>query len=254
MIIGISGKIGSGKDTVAKIINWLIWKERYHKFDESVVFSEQWYPKSSDAGTYEVKRFAGKLKKITAILTGCKESDLDDQNFKLKELPKEWWTYKRGVHGKGEFKFEHAPARHLKPEEFALADEHGRIRKPTYRWLLQVIGADMFRTIIGEDVWVNALFADYKGTPRNMRLVGDPMEDFPNWIITDVRFPNEADAIKERGGKLIRLERVMETYSDHPSETSLDNYLKFDYTIFNNRTIDSLVHNVKQILIDEKIL
>ena len=30
---------------------------------------------------------------------------------------------------------------------------------------------------------------------------------YPNWIITDVRFPNEADAIKGRGGIIIRVNR-----------------------------------------------
>ena len=30
---------------------------------------------------------------------------------------------------------------------------------------------------------------------------------YPNWCITDVRFPNEADAVTERGGKLIKVIR-----------------------------------------------
>ena len=84
----------------------------------------------------------------------------------------------------------------------------------------------------------------------------------PNWIITDVRFPNECEAIKQRGGIVIRVERKpfnraggMEgnkQFSEqikedtHPSETALDNY-KFDYVIENNSDIPSLIEKVKQL-------
>lgn len=52
-------------------------------------------------------------------------------------------------------------------------------------------------------------------------------------MITDVRFPNEADAVKQRGGYNIQVQRLREDgrpfFSsdrpvDHPSETALDGY------------------------------
>lgn len=88
---------------------------------------------------------------------------------------------------------------------------------------------------------------------------------YPSWCITDVRFPNEAKAIKDRGGLLIRVNRLNSTPQDghifvpnkdrtHPSETSLDNYEEFDYVIKNEGTIEELIEKVREILIKEKII
>ena len=90
----------------------------------------------------------------------------------------------------------------------------------------------------------------------------------PNWIITDMRFPNELEAVKSRGGITIRVNRPCEecgvieghkmiphknTPSIHPSETSLDS-AEFDYTIESNSTIEDLIHTVTLILKREKII
>lgn len=57
-----------------------------------------------------------------------------------------------------------------------------------------------------------------------------------NIAIDDVRFPNEVEYIRGLGGKVVRLERFesLNIYGknlDDPSETSLDKYHLFDYTI-----------------------
>ena len=75
-----------------------------------------------------------------------------------------------------------------------------------------------------------------------------------NWIITDVRFPNELEAIEKRGGLTIRVERSRYSNGDfHASETALDN-AEFDYTINNNGTIEQLIEKVREILIKEGII
>lgn len=60
----------------------------------------------------------------------------------------------------------------------------------------------------------------------------DPTKD---WMVTDVRYPNEADAIKKLGGLVIRLERhasrdnmVSDEVKASLSETALDSYERFD--------------------------
>lgn len=67
-----------------------------------------------------------------------------------------------------------------------------------------------------------------------------------NYVFDDVRFENEANAIKNLGGKLIRVNRYekLNVYGknlDVPSETALDNY-EFDYVIHEvwNTTQESL--------------
>lgn len=80
---------------------------------------------------------------------------------------------------------------------------------------------------------------------------------YPNWIITDMRFPNELEAVKQRNGIIIKVVRPTEknktTARLHPSETSLDN-VKFDYEIINDGEVVDLIEKVKTILITEKII
>jgi hypothetical protein len=73
---------------------------------------------------------------------------------------------------------------------------------------------------------------------------------YPNWIITDVRFPNEAQAIVDRGGIMIRINRTDKSRinADHPSETALDNWDGFNYIIDNNGTIEDLHAHAEAIL------
>lgn len=65
-LIGISAKIGSGKDTFFDIVQ--------KKVD----------------GSYENKKFAFKLKQIASILTGISPEKFEDQEFKKTFLSKEW--------------------------------------------------------------------------------------------------------------------------------------------------------------------
>lgn len=93
------------------------------------------------------------------------------------------------------------------------------------RALLQRLGVSV-REHIGENTWVDAALQDVDPVART--------------VITDVRFPNEADAIRERGGVLVRIRRPQTgAVNAHVSETALDGY-RFDYVIENSGTIDNL--------------
>lgn len=61
------------------------------------------------------------------------------------------------------------------------------------------------------------------------------------WIITDVRFPNEAEAIRAAGGIVFKVVRPSLGVSDdeHPSETSVD-LIEADHTIINDGTLADL--------------
>jgi hypothetical protein len=109
---------------------------------------------------------------------------------------------------------------------------------------------------------VNALFADY-------RLWSDGSKDwYPNWIITDMRFPNEMEAVVKRNGITIRVVRACsecgktghhkmscskQYTKEHSSETALDD-AKFDYEIINDAGIPELIEKVRKILIKEKLI
>ncbi len=98
----------------------------------------------------------------------------------------------------------------------------------TVREFLQRLG-NAVRESIHPDFWINALFNTYND----------------NIIIADVRYPNEVQAIKERGGKVIRIERPGAGAGNHISETALDNYNGWDIVIDNVGTLEDLFNVIK---------
>lgn len=102
----------------------------------------------------------------------------------------------------------------------------------TGREFLQKLGTECIRDVLHPDAWVNALMWEYN-------------KPYPNWIITDCRFINEAITIKKYGGIMVRVNRA-DTYpaNTHTSETELD-YWPFDYVIENTSSLDELKHNVE---------
>lgn len=279
MLIGISGKINSGKDTVGKIIQYLVWKSKVEKGELPLaVYSFSDFARETSFGKnqskVDIKKFADTLKDIVCLLIGCTREQLEDHEFKDTELGEEWWYWENSF-GKR--------INYLDNPDYSTPDSKSRkLVKPTPRLLLQLLGTECGRNIIHPNVWVNALFANYKadkevyyhshteaGVNHGLTLL-----EYPNWIITDVRFPNELEAIKKRGGITIRVNRNpinvvvegqklhvnQEDYNkhilkkeEHPSEIALDN-AEFDYTINNDSSIEDLIHTVSLILKREKII
>lgn len=98
-------------------------------------------------------------------------------------------------------------------------------KNPDVREFLQNLGVSV-RKRLGEDTWVNAAFLDVdKSRPV---------------VITDCRFPNEAQAIKARGGKIVRISRdTVRAVNAHESETALDDY-QFDAYLDNSGSVEGL--------------
>ena len=231
-LIGISGKMGSGKDTLSIVLNYLADKD-----------APDWiggWDQNVEDFVYKNKKYSEKLKYMVCFLIGCKRSDLEDRDFKEKPIGPEWmkWFTEDGLPPKN--------------------NNAGIGEVLTPRKLLQLLGTECGRQIIHPNIWVNALFSDYKKIAYNWDCDGNTtVEGYPNWIITDVRFPNEAKAIKDRGGILIRINRpqyldngLVIRKDEHLSETALDDYDGFDYVIENNSdSVADLVEQVKQLKI-----
>lgn len=222
-IIGINGKIGSGKDTVGKIIQWLTKPELDGQYIGFQTYDDVTLERLSP---FKIKKFAGKLKQIASLLTGIPVEKFEDQEFKMTNLPDEWSYLQQSGRSKVWF--------HM-----------------TVRELLQKLGTEAMRNGLHTNVWVNALFADYEP-------IGWEAEDVSNWIITDMRFPNEMEAIVEKGGITIRVVRpdmnsLQAMVPAHASETALDGHT-MHYEIINDGTIEDLIEKVKEILIKENII
>jgi len=217
MVIGISGKLGSGKDTMGLIIQALMEKNLVHSEIVDIAMGKLVLPKSD----WEIKKMAGKLKEITSIILGVPVEKFEDRNFKESYLP-EIWNY---------------------------VDKNGFKKQMTVREFFQRLGTDAMRNGLHENVWANAFWVDYVDQKPDDRFSNI---EYPNWIITDVRFLNEAESVINHGGILIRVNRGGDT-GNHPSETGLDDW-EFEYIIDNNGTISDLIKEVEKILIQEQIL
>ena len=176
-LIGISGRRGSGKDTVARLL-------------------QQAQPER----IWQIRAFGDSIKAVCAALTGEDVAPYHTQRGKAERVP----TFRRT---RGE--------------------------------MLQQVGQAL-RTW-EPLVWVDAFFAAL------------PPDAFV--LVPDVRFPNEADPIRARGGLMLRMEgdplaqRGDGTRDDdHPSETALDGYPHFAATLHNTGSRADLERQVRELL------
>jgi hypothetical protein len=96
---------------------------------------------------------------------------------------------------------------------------------PDFRRFLQRLGTEGIRNNFGVNAWVNLAMKTIKGAPEGTKFV-----------LPDVRFPNEADAIHALGGAVWRTERPGYEGGTHPSEAMI---LEFEPDVILNT--DSLL-------------
>jgi hypothetical protein len=226
MLIGICGKMGAGKDTLA----------------------QQIIDNNSD---FVIMKFAYELRKAISIIIDfpvekimqdeCKKFDLSSICFlsdkmysnitKSVEYVTEDFPHKKDV---DKFYSIIVGRDYQSNEDIYLPITIGR--------LMQIVGSDCFRNIIGEDVWVKKMIKNLQ-TCKNT-----------NVVISDVRFPNEADLIKKTNGVIVYINRDLISSTDkrsvsHISETAIDS-IKYDYIINNNGSIKDLYKNFTGLGID----
>lgn len=101
------------------------------------------------------------------------------------------------------------------------AKTHDSVRSTLQRFAMAA------RSVLGVDVWLDAALVDV-----------DPL--FDDVVFTDVRFPNEAQRIRELGGVVWRIIRPgTEPVNSHASETSLTS-ADADVVIYNDSTLQDL--------------
>ncbi len=76
--------MGSGKDTVGKIIQYLTLGEEFAKTNADIVadMEHDWY--CANKSKFQIKKFAGKLKQVASLITGVPVEMWEDQEFKKK--------------------------------------------------------------------------------------------------------------------------------------------------------------------------
>lgn len=98
------------------------------------------------------------------------------------------------------------------------------------RFAMQTLGTEWGREHLGRNIWVDL-------TMRNVRELLDQVS--ASVVIDDVRFPNESEAIRKAGGRVLRVMRDHDAIpeSAHKSETQL---LEFDGCIINTGSMSEL--------------
>lgn len=153
-----------------------------------------------DVPTYRVS-FAAPLKQSAAALLDIPVED--------------WETYKNDPDALITLSVGYGPS--------GLVDHHGIafeeptvVKQFTAREFLQRYGTEAHRDVFGDNFWVDQAMAQYHPTPGVY------------YYVTDCRFLNEAQAVKDRGGIIVRLIGANEDTGTHASEVSLpDEFITF---------------------------
>lgn len=212
MIIGLSGKAQSGKNTVCDMIIYTIYYHRYYNvkkqkgyIEYNQEFStehmqkvEQHFMKIMSDYNIFIHSFAYKLKLVLTAFCNHTVDEFENVDFKNSEV--DWLT---------------------------IEDKH-----PTYRELLQKFGTAI-RNGVCSDFWVQVALNDPVINDRSCIN-----------IFTDVRFFTEVEGLKQKGAKIIRINRDGAGAGNHVSEIELDNY-EFDVVINNNGSKQELLEQVR---------
>lgn len=121
-----------------------------------------------------------------------------------------------------------------------LKEQHSEALGMTRRRAMQLIGTDMFREAFGPNVWARCSMAEWEKRGK------------PATVLSDVRYDNEAQAIRSAGGLVIRIVRpdnvgLTGEAALHSSERGVSDDL-VDIEIVNDGTIGELKHEALKVL------
>lgn len=253
-IVGISGNLNSGKDTVAKLL--------VEEFDYVQV-----------ALADPIKRYALKVFHFSEDqLWGPSHfrNELDPR-FQSCDSPDEgddaWMAvYRRAERLNKKFVTEMFPDSpllqatamgKLKSWLKGLSKEHPQVSP---RIVLQTLGTEFGRSV-HPDVWIrmtlrvsSKLLGGGYAYDHSEGLSRDPSAKPQGVVISDIRFPNELAEIKKVGGFLIRIKRPQSDHlanvvgvTNHKSEMHQSNFddSDFNFIIFNDKTLEDLEESVR---------
>jgi hypothetical protein len=105
-----------------------------------------------------------------------------------------------------------------------------KVEYPEIRRLLQRMGTEVGRDLYGENFWVDRVLAQIRGGQ--------------NYVITDVRFPNEVEAVHSVGGLVYRIYREgVGAVNSHVSDSGIDD-LEIDGILLNDGDLADLEQRV----------
>lgn len=230
-IVGIKGFKGSGKDTVASMISYIlhdgIMKATYDKW---LFFHKNGFVENDEI----IIHFADKLKDDISEFCGIDRKLLDRQEIKENY----YYNFKTGIVSTNIKDIDCVINTVLEYDNLStlllLNNNNVSIK---IRTLLQYYGTNVIRN----HFWHNA-FINY-----TMNKAFDIRNKLGQCIIADARFNNECNVIKVCGGKLIRVDRRVNN-DNHESEQI--KICEDDYVIDNTGTLVGLFYKVLKFVTD----
>ena len=229
-IVGIKGFKGSGKDTVASMISYIlhdgIMKATYDKW---LFFHENGFVENNEI----IIHFADKLKDDISEFCGIDRKLLDKQEIKENY----YYNFKTGIVSTNIKDIDCVINTVLEYDNLStllLLNNNVSIK---IRALLQYYGTNVIRN----HFWHNA-FVHY-----TINKAFDIRNKLGQCIIADARFDNECNVIKVCGGKIIKVDRRVNN-DNHESEQI--KICDDDYVIDNTGTLVGLFYKVLKFVTD----
>lgn len=231
-IVGIKGFKGSGKDTVASMISYIlhdgIMKANY---DTWLLYHKNYFIENDEI----IIHFADKLKDDISEFCGIDRKLLDRQeikenyyyNFKTGIVSTNIKDTDRVINNIGEINYDNLSS---------LLSLNNNI-SIKIRVLLQYYGTNVIRN----HFWHNA-FVHY-----TINKAFDIRNKLGQCIIADARFNNECNVIKVCGGKIIRVDRRVNNDNHESEQIKIS---QDDYVIDNTGTLVGLFYKVLKFVTD----
>lgn len=223
-IIAISGLKNSGKGVASEMVQYLLNAPKPFR-------TYWWYRKIRFPGKWKIISFAKPLKEVLSNILGVKTSKFEDRSFKENKF-----VYLYDFRILDKYLLDDSDI--LSDNKFTKAIKSGEpLPQNTYlsiRQLMQYVGTNVLQTYLGRRVWINST-----------------LKHKEPFIISDLRFIEEFNAVKEKGGTVIYIKRDSAKPGTHQSEKEvldLYNQGKFDSVIDNNGTLKDLFNNLKEII------
>lgn len=231
-IVGIKGFKGSGKDTVASMISYIlhdgIMKANY---DTWLLYHKNGFVENDEI----IIHFADKLKDDISELCGIDRKLLDKQEIKENY----YYNFKTGIVSTNIKDADYVINNTLEFDNLStllLLNTNVSIK---IRTLLQYYGTNVIRNHFWHKAFIN----------YTINKAFDIRNSKGQCIIADARFENdECEAIKQCGGMIIRVDRKFNNNDNHESEQI--KISQDDYVIDNTGTLVGLFYKVLKFVTD----
>jgi hypothetical protein len=116
--------------------------------------------------------------------------------------------------------------------------DEAKVKYTEVRELMQRYGTEAGRQVHGDECWTSIVKNTIEKNPNT------------NYVITDMRFPNELQMVRRLGGIKVQIQRQgVTSVNSHVSDAILDEDL-FDHVLKNNGTLAQLEQAVNDLVIE----